>query len=245
MDDDSSPSLGQDLTKGREGGTWLGMSRNGKVGMLTNYRSKADHLQKNASGVLKPRGQIVVNYLTENRHPQSYVHELMASEKEYSPYNILLGNFTKNSGFNFYYGSNAVKMTEKDFELEPGVHGLSNAELNCSWTKVQKGKKKFEEIVSNDFEKEELIQKLLELMENGEINYPNHGGSDLHLDEEIAVPLSAIFVSVPKTMYGTRTITIILVDNENQVTFLEKTMMDAMDISNPKWQTKSYEFTLS
>ena len=42
-----------------------------------------------------------------------------------------------------------------------------------------------------------------------------------------------------------RTITIILVDNENQVTFLEKTMMDAMNISNPKWQTMSYEFTLS
>ena len=121
IDDDSSPPLGQDLTKGREGGTWLGMSRSGKVGMLTNYRSKAENHQDNASGALKPRGQILVNYLTENRDPQSYVHELMASEKEYSPYNILLGNFTQDSGFNFYYGSNAAKMTEKDFELEPGI----------------------------------------------------------------------------------------------------------------------------
>ena len=42
---------GRDMTPGKEGGTWLGISRSGRVGMLTNIttgKRKTEHIKTNA-----------------------------------------------------------------------------------------------------------------------------------------------------------------------------------------------------
>ena len=47
-----------------------------------------------------------------------------------------------------------------------GIHGLCNAELNCSWTKVQEGKRMFSQIVEDSHSKEDLVERLFQLMKD-------------------------------------------------------------------------------
>lgn len=220
------------------------MTKSGKIGILTNFRHTSDVDQSKADTSLSPRGHLLVHYLTENASPPAFLDQILNGTKKYSLLNLLVGNFSSQSGFRFFYGSNAFECSKHDYELQPGIHGLCNAEINCPWTKVEEGKKLFSKILTEKNEKEGLIESLFQLMKDDKQYYPNDGGSGKDLDKGRAAPLSAIYVDAPEYMYGTRAMTVILVDNENQVTFIERSMADPMNISDQKWQTQRFEFKL-
>eukprot|EP00112_Aurelia_sp_Birch-Aquarium-sp1_P012741 Seg2683.2 transcript_id=Seg2683.2/GoldUCD/mRNA.D3Y31 product="Cell cycle checkpoint protein RAD1" protein_id=Seg2683.2/GoldUCD/D3Y31 len=112
---------GRDLTPSREGGTWLAMTRKGKFGMLTNYRQATDmNLTTNVSN-LKPRGQIVTNYVKEHHGPVKYINDLINEREKYSKFNVLFGNYDKEAGFDVFYGSNALQQKSEDYKLKPGI----------------------------------------------------------------------------------------------------------------------------
>jgi uncharacterized protein with NRDE domain len=52
-------------------GTWLGMTKSGKVSMLTNYRDLSNILPNAPS-----RGQLVSDYLLEDVTPQAYLTDI-------------------------------------------------------------------------------------------------------------------------------------------------------------------------
>lgn len=56
--------------------------------------------------------------------------------------------------------------------------------------------------------------------------------------------LSSVFVKVEAVGYGTRTHTIILVDKEWNVEFIESTMQEPIDVQNPKWNTQTIKSRL-
>ncbi len=110
---------GRDLTLNKEGGTWLGMTKFGQVGMLTNYRSRKDFSSSlNESNNVKSRGNIVLNYLSSQIDPNDYINGLIHGNDSYSPFNVLLGEFQNDSGFKFFYGNN-VRSEVK--ELDDGM----------------------------------------------------------------------------------------------------------------------------
>ena len=67
---DDAPDLlaGRDL---REGGTWLGITRRGKLAALTNYRDPAS-LKMNAPS----RGHLVSDYLRNRQTPENYLRRI-------------------------------------------------------------------------------------------------------------------------------------------------------------------------
>eukprot|EP00794_Sanderia_malayensis_P014016 gene14017-15474_t len=234
---------GRDLTLSKEGGTWLGMNIYGQIGTLTNYRSKQDFLDNGRSDKLS-RGNIVSNYLINCSKPDDYINGLIHGKDSYSPFNVLLGQFEKDAGFEFVYGNNIHSELSEIID-DDVVHGLSNSQFDCTWTKVELGKKIFSEIITEDLEKDDLVEKLFSLLENDTINFPNHGGSDLHLPKEVVPYASSIFVKMPaKYKYGTRTSTVIVVDENKSVTYVEKTMSDPMNFDDPKWKTSKLEFDI-
>jgi len=243
---EDSPNVigGRDKTQNKEGGTWLAMTKNGRIGMLTNYRSKADMEANVGDQSLNSRGHLLVNYLQANIKPSGYIDQVLNGSMKYSPFNLVVGNYSSDSGFSFSYGSNAAQCVDNAYELQPGVHGLCNAEINCAWTKVQEGKKMFSQIIAASKSKDVLIENLFKLMRDDTQYYPNHGGSATDLDEDRAPPLSAIFVHCPKFPYGTRATTIVLVDDNNKVTFIERSMTNPMDTVDPGWQTQKFEFQI-
>ena len=107
--------LGRDLTEGVEGGTWLGISKSGKFGALTNIRSWVEVPQ--TCDLKKGRGSLISNFLiNEHTEPYSYLSAIEGDKNNYRPFNLLLGNIK--SGGKLYYLNNAD--SDKVKELKKG-----------------------------------------------------------------------------------------------------------------------------
>ena len=149
---------GVDLVPGREGGTWLGMSKGGKIGILTNYRQSDKFKRKNEV----QRGHLVSEFLKSEEGPRAFL-ENVKNHGNYRGFNLILGEIIPGkSEMNFSYYCNKESRPLED--LTPGVYGLSNRYLDYGWKKVDLGKKRFEEIVKEECLMQEKVEKVLELL---------------------------------------------------------------------------------
>lgn len=184
-------------------GTWLGISKNGKFASITNYRDPS--LPKGP----KSRGDIVRDFLCNDFHPKQFIERLSETRFDYGGYNVLLGD----SDNLFHYNNIFDELNI----IEPGTHSLSNCTLNTPWPKVVKGKKRLSKLVEKD---DISIEKLFQMNMDREIApddmLPNTG-----VGIELERLLSPMFIKMPH--YGTRCTTVLLIDINNQVTFVERT----------------------
>lgn len=118
---------GRDLLKG---GTWLGVTRDGHLAAVTNYRDTAHRLPESRS-----RGLLVSDYLRRLDSAPLYLKSLQSEAHEYSGFNLLAGDHQE-----LYYFSNCQG---KVLHLEPGIYALSNRFLNTPWPKVGRVKQLF------------------------------------------------------------------------------------------------------
>lgn len=186
-------------------GTWLGITKQGRFAALTNYRDPA-HMTNDK----KSRGEIITNYLIDDMLPTDYLEYLNTKKTKYNGFNLIIGDANQL----FYY--NNIEGTI--FEIPRGTHSLSNHFLNTPWPKVTRGTNMLNDYVM----KNEKVNpdKLFEILSNAEladdVSLPNTGvGIDLERQ------LSPLFIKTNE--YGTRCSTVIMIDNENNVTFVERT----------------------
>ena len=102
--------------------------------------------------------------------------------------------------------------------VSPGIHGQSNHLLDTPWPKVLRGKESLERIVSKQANPsaEDLFAVLADHTVPDDMLLPDTG---IGLEKERL--LSSLFVSSPA--YGTRSSTVILVNQDGEVTFCERT----------------------
>ena len=202
---DESPHVfsGRDLLGN---GTWLGISKSGKIACVTNYREP--HFVTNSKG--PSRGSLVSRYLIEDISADDYLKQLILNGKDYSGFNLIFGRVDK-----LLYYSNR---SESHLQIYPGVHGLSNHLLDTPWPKVQKGKDLLGRL--NGLNNEKLTAALFEILAD-RTTYPDSLLPDTGVGLEMERMLSPVFISTE--IYGTRTSTVILIDRNNEVTFIEKT----------------------
>lgn len=190
---------GIDLEKG---GTWTGMTTDGRLAFLTNYREP--HLKKDG---LYSRGILVKNYLIGNRSSSTYLRSIKKHHNAYDPFNLIVGSLDA-----FRYYSN---MNNRMTKIAPGIHGLSNAYLNTPWYKVVKAKERLGELMYKEF----LIEELFSILDDQEmppdVLLPNTG---VPLDLERT--LSTIHIDTPT--YGTLFKTAILIRKDGLVTYYKK-----------------------
>ncbi len=210
---------GRDL---EAGGTWMGITMQGKWSALTNYRDPFAE-QREA----KSRGHLVSNYLIGKHSPEDYLHQVQEEHNLYKPFNILAGDCS-----NLYYYSARKNRIE---EIVPGIHGLSNSFLDTPWPKVTKGKRLLAEIVSRE---KFQLQELLEILADQEV-FEDHHLPDTGVGIEWERLLSPIFIESPE--YGTRSSSVLLIDRRNQVTFVERSFQD----SRQQFTDRKYEFAIS
>ncbi len=115
---------GKDL---QAGGMWLGVSKDGKIAAVTNYRD----------GIVPPavqpsRGEIVYDYLSSSQSAISAMDELAKRAGQYAGFNVIFGDPS-----HLVYFSNRQNAVR---ELKPGFYGLSNHLLDSPWPKVERGK---------------------------------------------------------------------------------------------------------
>ena len=118
--------------------------------------------------------------------------------------------------------------------LSPGIFGLSNHLLDSPWPKVIKGKTIFSKILE---EPEPSKDKLFDLLRDNEI-YPDETLPETGLGKEVERMVSPIFTVTEK--YGTRSSSVIFVDNDNNIEFTEK----SYKIKNKEWKTHSFSFKI-
>ncbi|XP_034397379.1 transport and Golgi organization protein 2 homolog isoform X1 [Cyclopterus lumpus] len=226
---------GLDLECGREGGSWLGISKRGHLAAITNYMDA--RLNPDAQG----RGFLVSNYLMDkDLDSYSYLKKVSAESHLYNGFNLLTAEFKAKQDIMCYYGNRGSP--EPIHLKQAGIYGLSNSLLDTPWRKLLKGKSHFTSVVSDQsLSRDGLVQELLNVLCNEELNTPDpvlESQSNGYSKPEIEAQ-SAVFVLHPH--YGTRTNTIILIDAEGNVTFTERTMLNC---DPSKWSTSSFQFKL-
>jgi uncharacterized protein with NRDE domain len=121
---------GRDL---RAGGTWLGIDRRRRFGVVTNFRDLV-----RAAPQARSRGGLIPGYLGGAAAAEDYLAALEDEAAAYGGFNLLLAD-----GESLWYASN--RTTPFVRALSPGVHGLSNELLDTPWPKLRRVRRGFEE----------------------------------------------------------------------------------------------------
>lgn len=200
-----APSLlaGKDL---RGGGTWFGITGKGRIAALANYREP----QANRTDA-PSRGLLVRNFLLDDLSGAEFLEKLKRTSDRYNGFIMIFGDVRHQ----LYYFSNRGDIPPL---LSPGIHGQSNHLLDTPWPKVERGKKALERVLFTETNPsaESLFAILADRTPAQDNLLPDTG---VGLERERI--LSSIFVTAPA--YGTRSSTVVLIDTEQNVTFIERT----------------------
>jgi uncharacterized protein with NRDE domain len=204
-------------------GTWLGVTRKGKIAVLANHRE-----QQVIQTETRSRGLLVSDVLKDERPATEYLEELRRTSERYDGYSLIFGNARE-----LYYFSNRGDVHA---EIPPGIHGQGNDLLDVQWPKVVRATEGLGRILSSpaDPAKEELFALMADRSIADDGLLPDTG---IGLENERI--LSSIFVHGP--MYGTRSTTLVLIDSKNTLTFVERTY----DGSPNHHTTVEYRFELN
>ncbi|XP_037041020.1 transport and Golgi organization protein 2 [Bradysia coprophila] len=208
---------GQDLEEGREGGTWLAISAKGgvtKFGALLNITGEIAH--KDARG----RGPLVSDYVSGNIANDDYCQNLVNLSEQYNSFNLITIEINGTEARTIHCSNVPVGLQEWPCDT---VHGFGNSPPETPMAKVVGGKSKFQEIIAQHDDKDVLVENLMAMLSSRDKYWP---------DDELrrraprwGESLSSICVKMPEAGYGTRTHTVVLVDDKNRMDFYEKTMV--------------------
>jgi uncharacterized protein with NRDE domain len=192
---------GRDLEKG---GTWLGMTRTGRMAAVTNYRDG-----RAARTAPRSRGELTAAFLRGTDDPRAYLEGVAGCGADYGGYTLVVGDLER-----MVCISNRGRGIE---EIAPGVHGLSNHLLDTPWPKVARGKERLSALMKAD--EAALVRGLFGALADSTV------APDAELpDTGVGLPrereLSCAFVAGER--YGTRASTVLLVSRKDEVVCVER-----------------------
>ena len=197
---------GQQVLAGKDlkgGGTWLGITKTGKVAAVTNYRDP-----KNIREDAKTRGNLTTNFLIhDDEDIEGYLKQLNAEGGDYNGFNLLL--FKGNQGFHLSNYEGKIN------HLAVGSHVLSNSLLNTPWPKAVRLKSNFDQVIKSEFSHESLLNILQDDVLAQDDQLPDTG-----IPYEWEKAISSICIR--KDGYGTCCSTIITIDKAGKVEFTEQ-----------------------
>lgn len=200
-----------DVLAGRDleaGGTWLGITRQGRFAALTNFRDASAPKKDGAPS----RGALAADFLRGDAAAADYVAAVKPGAGRYHGFNLLVSDGAELWSFSNVEGG--------PVRLGPGVRGLSNHLLETPWPKVTAARSRLEAALAAAGGAVDLERRLLQLLEDrtaaADGALPATG---LPLDWERA--LSAAFVELPG--YGTRASTALVIGADGAVRFAERT----------------------
>lgn len=218
---DSHIIAGQDCASH---GTWLGMTKQGKWAILTNYREPPNTNKNHQNTHDRSRGLLVTDYLNSDTSPAKFAKQL-AAQHSYAGFNLVLGDLQQA----IVFSNRGTPPTP----LASGLYTISNGLIGNPWPKMERLRLR-------------VMQEILPLMchiQAGEpipedvIQAAWHIMSDRIQAEDEQLPitgispdwekvLSSIFIQTP--MYGTRVSSILTLDTHGYE-FVEKTHVPERD----------------
>lgn len=200
-------------------GTWMAINKNGRIAMVTNYRDL-----KNLKTQAPSRGHLVTDFLLSNDHPEKYLGSIEPNAHLYNGFNLIVGNAEE-----LFYLSNYKEGVSK---IGNGFHGLSNALLDTPWPKVKNGKEKMKVLFNEEkIESAKILNALYDDQQAPDDQLPDTG---VGLERERM--LSSMFIKSPN--YGSRCSTVVMIDNNNKVEFIER----VYDLKTFEFAEKNFKF---
>nr|XP_031836626.1 transport and Golgi organization protein 2 homolog isoform X2 [Nomia melanderi]XP_031836628.1 transport and Golgi organization protein 2 homolog isoform X2 [Nomia melanderi]XP_031836629.1 transport and Golgi organization protein 2 homolog isoform X2 [Nomia melanderi] len=206
------------MEPGKEGGTWLALSLKGKAGIILNLPNEETSYDTPKKG----RGHLITNFITSNDSAVSYLNKLHKENQNGQPYNPYLLVLIDLYNANVNCLSSSIK-SKGPFTNHDAVLGCSNSDFDSPLKKVEGGKEKFRSILKNiaTLKEADLIEELLKLLKSEERYLPDPVLQQRH--SPMYEKLSSIFISGKE--YCTRTHSILLVNGNNEIVFVEDTLM--------------------
>lgn len=192
---------GRDL---EAGGTWLGLSTDGRFAAVTNYRDP-----RQMTGSFPSRGRLVADFLTGNEVSIAEFHSRLTGESNrYDGFNLLFGDRDS-----LHYHTNRGGSSGP---VSPGIHALSNHLLDSRWPKSIRARERLAELSTTD----EIDQESFFHFLNDSASFADGQLPDTGIGLERERLLSPIFIT--GTEYGTRSTTLLLIEHTGLVTFRER-----------------------
>ena len=207
----AAPRAGQpDIVAGRDlagGGTWLGVTRQGRYALLTNFRDPSRVLADAPS-----RGGLVQAFLQGQDTPLAYLGEVLADGDRYNGFNLIVGDAD-----GAWYASNRHP-DRQALRLPDGVHGLSNHLLDTPWPKVVRTRDAVRQLLSEpDAPAPDALFAILADRRRPTDDALPDTGVGLSRERMLSPP----FITSPDHGYGTRCTSVLMGDPGQRLTFHE------------------------
>jgi uncharacterized protein with NRDE domain len=181
------------------GGTWLGVSEQGRFAVVTNLSGYGTADSGRAS-----RGDLLKDFLA-GEGPCADLDAV--SFAKFNPFNLITI-----AGDRALVHSNRPEPVSK--RLEPGIYGLSNGPLNRPWPKARHLNRALESWLESGSEDPAIL--LDKLTDRSPYALDHEPGKDMPLEPEN----SGIFIHNP--VYGTRCSTIVAIDHQGKGSIFER-----------------------
>jgi uncharacterized protein with NRDE domain len=220
------------LLAGRDeeaGGTWLGITRAGRMALLTNVRAPSERNPHAPS-----RGAIAVGALQSTQPAAEWLPAQAPKMSAYNGFNLLLAEpAPSGAGLQrLVYYTNRRRNGPRP--LAPGIYGLSNAFLDTPWPKVVRAVSAFACALARRVDPDALLELMADRRPVHDSDLPSTG---VPLDWERALST----IQIRAHGYGTRSTTVISVRRDGIVNFLER----SFDAVRPELhRDRHFEFTL-
>lgn len=203
---------GRDL---HAGGTWFGLTRSGRLALLTNVR-EPERQRADAPS----RGALVVDWLTRDEPAEPFAASLAPG---YNGFNLISAE--PGDGLWHWISNRAPAPVP----LGPGVHGLSNAALDTPWPKTEGLKTDLTQALATSTCEDDLMAQLFAALARPEMA-PDAELPDTGVGLVRERQLSPRFVRIPdpdmpdRARYGTRCSTVLIRRADGGVIVAERTV---------------------
>ena len=186
---------GRDL---ESGGTWLGLTAQGRLALLTNIRDS-----KRVDPAAPSRGKVVPEWLAGRESAGQFWMRTALSG--HNGFNLIAADFRRGECF---WASSTAAHPQR---LERGVYGLSNAGLDTPWPKVQRLKTQLRESLAAAESVDALAALLFAALADRE-PAPDESLPQTGVRLDLERQLSSAFIRTPDHSYGTRCSTLIITE---------------------------------
>ena len=191
---------GRDL---RAGGTWLGVTREGRFAFLTNLRDPARN-----DPAAPSRGSLVPAVLSSAEDSAVLLARLRDETASHNGFNLLAGTPERAA-----WVSNRTPDVKV---LGRGTYGISNALLDTPWPKVVRTKTALADwLRRGDADSEPLFAALAHRAVEAEADLPSTGVT-LEWERRLSAPF------IVSDAYGTRSSTVLTITRDGDVRFIER-----------------------
>ncbi|URD79989.1 ser Thr-rich protein T10 in DGCR [Musa troglodytarum] len=184
----------------------------------------------------RSRGELPKRFLESTKCPSEFAEEIVKEADQYNGFNLIVADLCTKSMF---YISNRPKGKPVSLlEVLPGIHVLSNANLDSPWPKAERLRRGFSEVLASCRDEELCMKDIVEELMCDKTKAERNMLPMTGCSPEWELEVSSIFIETHRKqgLYGTRNMGALSVKTSGEVSFYERYM------ENSNWNEHVFQY---